>query len=86
MAPNGTPTNLELQADVTAALQSASAVHSTLGVSAHEGTVTLSGTVTDGSERFAALEVTRQVPGVTVVSNEISALYRMSAPVVSSTP
>jgi osmotically-inducible protein OsmY len=86
MAPDEIPTNIELQADVTAALNTASAVDSALGVSAHEGVVTLSGSVTDAAERSAARAVTRQVPGVTVVSDEISARYRMSAPVAASTP
>lgn len=86
MAPNEMPTNIELQADVTAALHTASTVNSALGVSAHDGVVTLSGSVTDGAERSAARAVTQQVPGVTAVSDEISSRYRVSAPVTPSTP
>jgi osmotically-inducible protein OsmY len=78
MGSNETPTNIELQDDVTAALQDANAVDSILGVSAHEGVVTLSGSVTDTAERSAARAVTRQVPGVTEVSDEIAARYRGS--------
>ncbi len=78
MGSNETTTNIELQDDVTAALQDANAVDSILGVSAHEGVVTLSGSVTDTAERSAARAVTRQVPGVTEVSDEIAARYRGS--------
>jgi osmotically-inducible protein OsmY len=80
MEPNETPTNIELQDNVTAALQNADAVDSTLGVSAHEGVVTLSGSVTDATERSAARAVTSQVPGVTAISDEIAAQYRGSPP------
>ncbi len=80
MARNESPTNIELQTDVSAALRSDGAVDSALGVSAHEGVVTLSGSVTDAAERTAALTVARQVPGVTLVSNEIAARYRDSHP------
>ena len=76
MVRNESPTNIELQNDVSAALRSDGAVDSPLGVSAHEGVITLSGSVTDPAERAAALRVARQVPGVSVVSNEIAARYR----------
>ena len=72
MGSNETPTNIELQDDVTAALQDANAVDSTLGVSAHEGVVTLSGSVTDAAARTIA----QSVPGVNVVSDEIAHPYR----------
>jgi hypothetical protein len=54
MTSNQTPSNIELQSTVTAALERSAAVESTLGVSAHEGVVTLSGSVTDAAERTAA--------------------------------
>lgn len=72
------PTNIELQADVSAALQRSGAVDSALGVSAHEGVVTLSGSVTDAAERAAARAVAGRVQGVTVVSDEIAPRYRRS--------
>ena len=80
MGTHEKPTNIELQDDVTAALKNANAVDSALGVSAHEGVVTLSGSVTDAAERSAARAVTRQVTGVTAVNDEIAARYRDSSP------
>ena len=85
MEHNETPTNIELQDDVAAALQNAPAVDSTLGVSAHEGVVTLSGSVADSAERSAARAVTRQVPGVTAISDEIADRYRNSPPAAPTT-
>ena len=76
MRSTDTPTNIELQDDVAAALHDASAVDSALGVSAHEGVVTLSGSVSDAAERSAARAVAWQVPGVTAVIDEIAARFR----------
>lgn len=72
--------NIELQSDVTAALHRAAGVDSHLGVSAHEGVVTLSGSVGDAAERAAATAAARQVPGVTVVSDEIARRHRRFGP------
>jgi hypothetical protein len=80
MTTNETPSNIELQSAVTAALERSAAVESTLGVSAHEGVVTLSGSVTDAAERAAARAIAQQVPGVNVVSDEIAHPYRGSQP------
>ena len=80
MTTNETPSNIELQSAVTAALERSAAVESTLGVSAHEGVVTLSGSVTDAAERAAARAIAQQVPGVNVVSDEIAHPYRGSPP------
>ena len=63
------PTNVELQNDVNAALQRSAAVDSTPGVSAHEGVVTLAGSVDDEVEVAAAQDVAE---GVTEVAVEIS--------------
>ncbi len=76
MTSNETPSNFELQSTVTAALERSAAVESTLGVSAHEGVVTLSGSVTDATERMAARAIAQQIPGVNVVSDEIAHPYR----------
>jgi osmotically-inducible protein OsmY len=80
MTTNETPSNIELQSTVTAALERSAAVESTLGVSAHEGVVTLSGSVTDAAERTAARAIAQQVPGVNMVSDEIAHPYRGSPP------
>jgi hypothetical protein len=79
MTTNETPSNIELQSTVTAALERSAAVESTLGVSAHEGVVTLSGSVTDAAERTAARAIA-QVSGVNLVSDEIAHPYRGSPP------
>ena len=63
MTSNETPSNIELQSAVTAALERSAAVDSALGVSAHEGVVTLSGSVTDAAERTAARAIAQSVPG-----------------------
>ena len=76
MRSNETPSNIELQSTVTAALARSAAVESTLGVSAHEGVVTLSGSVTDAAERSAVRAIAKSVPGVNVVSDEIAHPYR----------
>ena len=85
MTSNQTPSNVELQSTVTAALKRSAAIESTLGVSAHEGVVTLSGSVTDAAERTAARAIAQQVPGVNVVSDDIAHPYRgspgVSAPI-----
>jgi osmotically-inducible protein OsmY len=87
MTSNETPSNIELQSTVTAALERSTAVESALGVSAHEGVVTLSGSVTDAAERTAARAIAQQVPGVNVVSDEIARLYRRSpTPAAPTTP
>jgi osmotically-inducible protein OsmY len=76
-----------LQSTVTAALERSTAVDSALGVSADEGVVTLSGSVTDAAERTAARAIAQQVPGVNVVSDEIARLYRRSpTPAAPTTP
>ena len=85
MTTNETPSNIELQATVTAALERSTAVESTLGVSAHEGVVTLSGSVTDAAERTAARAIAQQVPGVNVVSDEIARPYRRPPTVAAPT-
>jgi hypothetical protein len=54
MTSNETPSNIELQSTGTAALERSAAVESTLGVSVHEGVVTLSGSVKNAAERTAA--------------------------------
>jgi osmotically-inducible protein OsmY len=87
MTSNETPSNIELQATpVTAALERSAAVESTLGVSAHEGVVTLSGSVTDAAERTAARAIAQQVPGVNMVSDEIAHPYRGFPPSPPITP
>lgn len=86
MTTNENPSNIELQFTVTAALERSPAVASTLGVSAHEGVVTLSGSVTDAAERAAARAIAQQVPGVNVVSNEIAHPYRGSPPSTHRSP
>jgi hypothetical protein len=83
MTTNETPSNIELQSAVTAALERSAAVESSLGVSAHEGVVTLSGSVTDAAERAAARAIAQQVPGVNVVSDEIAHPYRGSPAVTT---
>ena len=85
MTSNETPSNIELQSTVTAALERSAAVESTLGVSAHEGVVTLSGSVTDAAERTAARAIAQQIPGVNLVSDEIAHLYRRTATVATPT-
>ena len=86
MTSNETPSNIELQSTVTAALEQSMAVESTLGVSAHEGVVTLSGSVTDAAERTAARTITQHVPGVNVVSDEIARPYRSARIGAPTTP
>jgi hyperosmotically inducible protein len=83
MTTNEAPSNIALQSTVTAALARSVAVDSTLGVSAHEGVVTLSGSVTDAAERSAVRAIAQSVPGVNVVIDEIAHPYR-SAPTIAA--
>ena len=85
MTSNETPSNIDLQSTVTAALERSTAVQSALGVSAHDGVVTLSGSVTDAAERTAARAIAQQVPGVNVVSDEIARPYRRPPTVTGPT-
>ena len=77
------PTNVELQTDVTAALERSDDVDSALGVSAHEGVVTLAGSVAGPPEVVAAQSVAQSVPGVTEVTIELS-LRRERDPLIAS--
>jgi osmotically-inducible protein OsmY len=86
MTSNETPGNIELQSTVAAALERSTAVKSSLGVSAHEGVVTLSGSVIDAGERTAARTIAQQVPGVEVVRDEIAHSYRRSTTAAPTTP
>jgi osmotically-inducible protein OsmY len=67
-----TPKNVELQNAVTAALERSDGLETTLGVSAHEGTVTLAGSVDDENDVVAAQGIAEQVPGVAEVAVEIT--------------
>jgi osmotically-inducible protein OsmY len=67
-----TPGNVELQNAVTAALERADGLETTLGVSAHEGTVTLAGSVDDEINVAAAQDIAENVPGVAGVAVEIA--------------
>ena len=62
--------NIELS-EVRSALRRAPKVASPLGVSAREGVVTLSGSVSSAAERAAA----GHVPGVTAVSDELAVVH-----------
>ena len=66
-----TPGNVELQNDVTAALERSDGLDSALSVSAHEGVVTLAGSVDDEADVVAAQDIAESVPGVTGVAVEI---------------
>jgi osmotically-inducible protein OsmY len=79
MEPTTHRSNVELQSDVTDALERSDDVNSEhLGVSAHEGVVTLAGSVDDRREQAAAYTAAREVPGVTDVTDE-TALRRKEA-------
>jgi len=65
------PSNIELQDDVIAALERSDDVESTLGVSAHDGVVTIAGSVDNEVEIAAAHAVAKAVPGVHRVAVEI---------------
>ena len=67
-----TPGNVELQNDVTAALERSDGLDSALTVSAHEGVVTLAGSVDDEINVAAAQDIAEKVPGVTEVAVEIA--------------
>lgn len=67
-----TPGNVELQNDVTAALERSDGLDSALSVSAHEGVVTLAGSVDDEVDVVAAQDIAEGVPGVTGVEVEIA--------------
>ena len=84
MTSNETPSNIELQSTVTAALARSPAVESTLGVSAHEGVVTLSGSVTDAANGQRS-GPSPSVPGVSVVRDEIAHPYRMAPTIATPT-
>ena len=64
--------NVELQNDVTAALERSDGLDSALTVSAHEGVVTLAGSVDDEADVAAAQDIAENVPGVTEVTLEIA--------------
>lgn len=64
--------NVELQNDVTAALERSDGLDSALTVSAHEGVVTLAGSVDDEADVAAAQDIAEKVPGVTEVTLEIA--------------
>jgi osmotically-inducible protein OsmY len=66
------PWNVELQNAVTAALELSDGLETTLAVSAHEGTVTLAGSVDDEIDVVAAQDIAEKVPGVTEVAVEIA--------------
>jgi osmotically-inducible protein OsmY len=65
------PSNIKLQDDVTAALERSDDVESTLGVSAHQGVVTIAGSVDNEVEVAAAQDIAEAVPGVHEVAVEI---------------
>ena len=67
-----TPGNVELQNAVTAALERSDGLDTALGVSAHEGAVTLAGSVDDEIDVVAAQDIAENVPGVTEVAVEIA--------------
>jgi osmotically-inducible protein OsmY len=67
-----TPGNVELQNDVAAALERSDGLDSALSVSAHEGVVTLAGSVDDEIDVVAAQDIAEGVPGVTGVAVEIA--------------
>ncbi len=60
-----------MQDDVIAALERSDEVESTLGVSAHEGVVTIAGSVDNQVEVAAAQDAAEAVPGVHEVAVEI---------------
>ncbi len=66
-----TPGNVDLQHAVTAALERSDGLETTLTVSAHEGVVTLAGSVDDESN-VVAQDIAENVPGVTGVAVEIA--------------
>ena len=66
------PGNVELQNDVAAALERSDGLDSALTVSAHEGVVTLAGSVDDEVDVAAAQDIAGNVPGVTEVAVEIA--------------
>jgi osmotically-inducible protein OsmY len=63
MVSSRAPGNIELQSEVRAALRQAPDVASSLGMSAHEGVVTLSGSVSSAAERAAAKAAAGHLPG-----------------------
>jgi BON domain len=66
--------NIELS-EVRSALRRAPKVASPLGVSAREGVVTLSGSVSSAAERAAAEAAAGHVPGVTALSDELAVVH-----------